>query len=69
MAENKTATVKINGTDYNLADLSDNARNQLTSIRVTEGEIRNLESRLAIAKTALAAYQRALVANLPKQDQ
>ncbi|MED5296057.1 DUF6447 family protein [Salinicola sp. LHM] len=60
-------TVTIDGTDYNLADLSENARAQVTNLRVTDQEIARLQQQLAIAQTARTAYARALSAELPKK--
>ena len=56
-------TVTIDGTDYNLADLSENARSQVTNLRVTDQEIARLQQQLAIAQTA-----RALSEELPKAE-
>ncbi|CAO1661539.1 DUF6447 family protein [Salinicola sp. NYA28a] len=60
-------TLTIDGTEYNLADLSENARAQVTNLRVTDQEIARLQQQLAIAQTARTAYARALSAELPKQ--
>ena len=61
-------TVTIDGTEYNLADLSENARSQVTNLRVTDQEIARLQQQLAIAQTARTAYARALSAELPKAE-
>ncbi len=60
-------TLTIDGTEYNLAELSENARAQVTNLRVTDQEIARLQQQLAIAQTARTAYARALSAELPKQ--
>ncbi|WP_087720922.1 DUF6447 family protein [Salinicola salarius] len=60
-------TLTIDGTEYNLADLSENARAQVTNLRVTDQEIARLQQQLAIAQTARTAYARALSAELPKK--
>ncbi|MFP4147251.1 MAG: hypothetical protein ACLFSI_06000 [Halorhodospira sp.] len=60
-------TVTIDGTTYNLADLSQNARQQLANLRAADGEIQRLERQLALARTARAAYARALQQELPEQ--
>ena len=60
--------VTINGTEYLLSELSDEAKAQLQSLQFTRVETQRLEAQLAIVKTAAAAYQRALAAALPKQD-
>ena len=60
-------TVTIDGTQYNLADLSQNARQQLMNLRAADGEIQRLERQLALARTARQAYARALQQELPGQ--
>lgn len=64
---NKGQTVTIDGKEYNVADLSDNARAQITNLRVTDQEIARLQQQLAIAQTARTAYANALKAELPKE--
>lgn len=62
----KQQTVTIDGTEYNVADLSDNAKAQLTNLRVTDTEIEKLKQQLAITQTARTAYAGALKAELPE---
>lgn len=64
MADEKQ-TVSIDETDYNLADLSDEARQQLANLRVADQEIERLNAQLAIAQTARNTYARALAEQLP----
>ena len=59
-------TITIDGTEYNLADLSETARQQLTNLRVTDAEIDKLKQQLAIYQTARTAYAQALKAELPE---
>jgi len=59
-------TLTIDGTEYNLADLSDNAKQQVANLRVTDQEIDKLKQQLAIYQTARTAYARALSEELPK---
>lgn len=66
MSETKTRTVTIDGVNYNLNDLSDEAKSQLASMRFTELEVQRLQRQLAVAQTARAAYARAVQASLPK---
>ena len=54
------ATIKIDGKDYNVDDISDTGKEQLASIKFAQNEIQTLEARIAISKTALATYTRAL---------
>lgn len=67
MAEEQQATVTIDGTDYNTADLTESARNQVVNLRVTDAEIEKLKQQLAIYQTARTAYANALKAELPEQ--
>ena len=59
-------TITIDGTQYDLENLSEAAKSQLTNIQVTDQEIARLQQRLAIAQTARQAYARALQAELPQ---
>ncbi|MBK5935989.1 DUF6447 family protein [Halorhodospira halophila] len=62
--EQQGRTVTIDGTEYKLADLSENARQQLANLRAADGEIRRLERQLAMARTARQAYARVLQGEL-----
>ncbi|MBK5935897.1 DUF6447 family protein [Halorhodospira halophila] len=65
--EQQSRTVTIDGTEYKLADLSDNARQQLVNLRVADTEVRRLERQLAMARTARRAYARVLQGELPSE--
>ncbi len=67
MADKQTQTVTIDGTEYNITDLSEAARSQVVNLRVTDAEIEKLQQQLAIYQTARTAYARALGDELPKQ--
>lgn len=60
--------VTIDGTDYALDSLSDQAKAQLTNLRVTDQEIARMQAQLAIFQTARASYARALKEELEKTD-
>jgi len=62
--ESKKSAITIDGTQYALEDLSANARSQIVNLRVTDQEIARLQTQLAIAQTARAAYAQALAAEL-----
>jgi len=64
---NEKNTITIDGTEYNVADLSDNAKQQIANLRVTDAEIEKLKQQLAIYQTARTAYARALSEELPKE--
>ncbi len=68
MADEQTQIVTIDGTEYNVADLSENARNQVVNLRVTDAEIEKLKQQLAIYQTARTAYAKALGEELPKKE-
>ncbi|MCG5495848.1 DUF6447 family protein [Ectothiorhodospira variabilis] len=61
--------ITIDGKQYDVNDLSENAKSQIANLRVTDQEIQRLNQQLAIAQTARAAYARALEAELPKTEQ
>ncbi|NEV61120.1 hypothetical protein G3446_04255 [Thiorhodococcus minor] len=51
-----TQKITIDGKDYAVGKLSEEARNQVVNLRVCDQEIAHLKQRLAIAQTARAAY-------------
>jgi hypothetical protein len=63
----QAAMVKIDGIDYKVEDLSDEAKVQLQSIQVAKAEIKRLKMQLALVQTAQNAYMQALTAALPDQ--
>ena len=68
MANEQNQTITIDGTEYNVADLSENARNQVVNLRVTDAEIEKLKQQLAIFQTARTAYAKVLSEELPKKE-
>ncbi|BAU58084.1 hypothetical protein HH1059_13740 [Halorhodospira halochloris] len=66
MAEEETQqrTVTIDGTEYKIDEMSENARQQLINLRVADQEIERLNRQLAITRTARQAYARALQGEL-----
>lgn len=66
-ASSTEQTVTIDGTQYRVADLSDNARQQLNNLQVADQEIQRLRQQLGLAQTARAAYAQALQQELPNQ--
>lgn len=61
-------TLTLDGKDYKIADLSDEAQNQLQSLQLAETEIKRLQMQLAMIQTARNAYQQALVSALPQDE-
>ena len=53
-------TIKIDGTEYELSDLSKNAQAQINNINFVDKKLQQLESELAVADTARMAYSQAL---------
>ena len=64
----KKTGVMIDGREYDVDLLSDNAKQQITNLRVTDQEIRRLKQQLGIANTARAAYAAALTTELAHMD-
>ena len=53
-------TVKINEKEYNLDDLSDDTKSTIKSLAYVQAEIKRLEAKIAIHKTAQAAYAKVI---------
>ncbi len=54
------AEIKINGKDYDLESLSENAKKQIVSLQFVQNEIQRLNAQIAAYKTAEVAYSKAL---------
>ena len=61
-------TINIDGKEYAPDELSDNAKEQLASMKIAEQQIAQLQSELAIAQTARNAYARALADAISKTE-
>jgi cell division protein ZapA (FtsZ GTPase activity inhibitor) len=59
-------TITLNGTVYNLDDLTEEARKQVANIQVVDAEIAHLQQQLGIAQTARNAYIAALAGAVEK---
>ncbi len=66
--EKKVPALKFNDVEYNIDELSKDARDQLKNLQFVEAEIQRLQAQLAIAQTARNAYQKALVSLLPEKS-
>ena len=64
MANNETHTITIDGKDYSLNDLSQNAKAQLANIQFVDTQIQQLNNEWAVADTARIGYTNALKAEL-----
>jgi len=65
MPNEQESVINIDGKDYPLNSLSDEAKAQLQSYRFTEQEIARLKAQLAMAQTALKAYRQGVLESLP----
>ena len=61
-------TITIDGKEYAPDELSDNAKEQLASMKIADERIAQLQSELAIAQTARNAYARTLADELSKTE-
>lgn len=61
-------TITIDGKEYTPDELSDNAKEQLASMKIADQQIAQLQSELAIAQTARNAYARALADEISKTE-
>tara|TARA_B100000965_G_scaffold71863_1_gene56735 strand:+ start:222 stop:404 length:183 start_codon:yes stop_codon:yes gene_type:complete len=52
--------IKINGKDYDIDNLSENAKKQIVSLQFVQNEINRLNAQLAAYKTAEIAYSKAV---------
>lgn len=59
--------ITIDGVNYLISDLTDEAKAQIQSLRFVEAELARLNAQIAIASTAKMAYQGALKTALPEQ--
>ena len=66
MAEDDEKKITIDGVDYNLSELSDNAKAQLINIQFVDAQIQQLNNEWAVSDTARIGYTRALNTELAK---
>ena len=52
--------ITIDGKEYDLDDLNENAKMQLANLQFVQAEIKRLEANLAVYKTAASTYSNAL---------
>ena len=60
------ATITIDGKEYDVDKLSDEAKNQLGALQFSDAEIQRLQAQLAMMQTARVAYANALKIALEK---
>ena len=68
MAEDTDQKITIDEVEYNLSDLSDNAKAQIANIQFVDAQIQQLNNEWAVADTARMGYTNALKAELAKID-
>ena len=61
-------TITIDGKAYQIDSLSEQARAQVTNLRVTDAEIERIKAQLAIFQTARITYAKALKDELDKSE-
>lgn len=64
--KNTISKVNIDGVEYNLDELTQEAREQLTNIQFVDAQIQQLNNEWAVADTARIGYTRALNTELAK---
>ena len=57
--------ITIDGVEYDLESLSENAKGQLASLQACDNKIRQLQTELTMVQTAKTAYGMALKGELP----
>ena len=53
-------SIKIDGKDYDLDQLSDESKQQVSSLQFVQNEVKRLNAQIAVYNTAAAAYSAAL---------
>ena len=67
MAKDKNSEkVTIDDVEYNLEDLSDNAKAQISNINFVDAQLQQLNNEWAVSDTARIGYTNALKAELAK---
>ena len=66
--KNEPAKISIDGVDYSLESLTENAKSHIAYINFVDAQIQQLNNEWAIADTARIGYQRALDTELKKID-
>jgi hypothetical protein len=68
MAKKDEKKITIDGVEYNLDDLSDNAKNQLANIQFVDAQLQQLNNEWAVSDTARIGYTNSLKTELVKVD-
>ena len=68
MADSTENKITLDGVDYNVADLSEAAKQQIQNLQFVEAQIQQLNNEWAVADTARIGYLRALAQEVSKKD-
>jgi len=60
--------ITIDGKEFDVESLSEDARRQIVSLRLADQRIAQLQQDLAFVQTARNAYAKALAAKLPEEQ-
>jgi len=66
MSKDKDQKTNIDGKEYALSELSDNARAQVANLQFVDAQIQQLNNEWAVADTARIGYTNALKSELEK---
>ena len=66
MSKDKDQKINIDGKEYSLSELSDNARAQVANLQFVDAQIQQLNNEWAVADTARIGYTNALKSELEK---
>jgi len=66
MSEEKDQKINIDGKEYVVSELSENARAQVTNLQFVDAQIQQLNNEWAVADTARIGYTNALKSELGK---
>lgn len=64
MSKDKDQKINIDGKEYSLSELSDNARAQVANLQFVDAQIQQLNNEWAVADTARIGYTNALKSEL-----
>ena len=68
MADNENTKIIIDDVEYNLNELSDNAKAQLANIQLVDAQLQQLNNEWAVSDTARIGYTNALRTELTKKE-
>ena len=66
MSQRPEETITIDDKQYNVADLTDEARSQIVNLKFVESQLQQLNNEWAVADTARIGYTNALKFELSK---